>query len=172
MCDSPVIVYSFRREKHTYIEQLRKAVVKDERGKPWLKPFDGKFISISHSGDYFAVALADCPVGMDLQRWDMRDGPEEAVRRYRQIAERYFHPAERDWIMHADLEFLQAFFRIWAAKESFVKYTGRGLDDDFGNFSVVGEELCPNVYFWHGQRNGYSMAVCTEKKRKIIWQCI
>jgi phosphopantetheinyl transferase len=36
-------------------------------GKPWLKSPKGYFISGSHSGGYVAAALADKPIGVDIE---------------------------------------------------------------------------------------------------------
>ena len=48
------------------------------------------------------------------------------------IQSRFFHPDERAYVeQNGD------FFRVWTAKESYVKYTGEGITDSFASFSTV-----------------------------------
>lgn len=84
--------------------------------------------SITHSGEYWLCAIADAPVGIDLQIHQKAD--------YHGIARRHFHPLEAAWLeTHPD-----DFFKIWTAKEAWVKYTGKGIDNDFDAFSSVGPD--------------------------------
>ena len=106
----------------------RLAVSRDGRGRPGLPLLPGVFSSVSHSGGIWLCALAGRPVGVDLQA--ARPCPRE------QIAERFFHPQELVYLKAQDFE---DFFKIWTAKESFVKLTGRGMFPGFGDFSAVSQ---------------------------------
>lgn len=98
---------------------------------PWGKPFfpDAPTVhaSVSHSGDWWVCALASQPVGVDLQRHQLRADP-------RALSRRFFHPREDRWLaQEADTRF----FDLWSAKESWVKFMGRGFYLDPGEFSLV-----------------------------------
>ena len=52
------------------------------------------------------------------------------------LARRFFHPNEVDWLEGQNFS-QQAFYRLWTAKESCVKLSGRGFGDGFSGFSVA-----------------------------------
>ena len=81
--------------------------------------------SVTHSGGCWACAFSRQPVGLDLQvSQPVWEGG---------LARRFFHPREAEFLsVHPE-----EFFRVWTAKESYVKLTGRGIDDGFHEFSVV-----------------------------------
>ena len=94
-------------------------------GKPFFKN-NPLFFSISHSGSYWLAAFASFPVGADIQ--EHRPCNMELI-------SRRFHEKEQLWLAeHGEAEY---FFRIWAAKESYVKLLGTGIDRSFGSFSVI-----------------------------------
>ena len=119
-------------------------VTRTQRGKPYFPDCPQIHISPSHSGDYFLCAVADFPVGADIQ---IHDGlpdemPEDAEIRLHRIAKRYFTPGEAAFIQTDTGE---RFFRLWTARESYVKYTGQGIDETFEKICVLpnGEQTLP-----------------------------
>ncbi len=50
------------------------------------------------------------------------------------LARRFFHPSEIAWL---EAHGFEEFSRIWAYKESYVKYTGVGLREGLDYFSVT-----------------------------------
>ena len=112
-------------------------IERTDRGKPYFPNQPKLHFSISHSGDYWACAMADQPVGLDLQEHVARkdETTEAAAARYCRMAQRFFHPREAEYVKQQDS--YQRFFQIWAARESYVKYTGQGIDDHFGEFCVL-----------------------------------
>ena len=151
-------------------------ILHGERGKPYLRNCPGTGLSITHSGDFWMCALADTEVGIDLQEHTLRTGEkkEEAAQRYRKMAVRFFHKSEADYVLEGNS--FRRFFHIWAAKEAYVKYTGQGIDDSFGDFSVVPEGGFPatgaagqkffrwaagGVWFVEAPLKGYTLCVCT-----------
>lgn len=86
-------------------------------GKP-VAEIKGKeaFVSITHSGDFVACALSDTPVGIDL----------EVKREYKPTVYKALNEAEREFIAKSKDE-TSAFYKIWTAKEAYVKLSGVGL---------------------------------------------
>ena len=88
----------------------------DPAGRPHIP---GLAVSISHTHHLLAVAASyDGPLGVDVE--------EVHPREVRALAERWFHPAELDWIA-AQPDELLAFLHLWTAKEAVGKALGQGL---------------------------------------------
>lgn len=94
------------------------------RGRPRLRaPHAHHDISWSHSGDGLLIAHArNAVVGIDLE-W------RRPRKRVLAIADRYFHPAETEWLAAHTHETSRqdAFIRLWCAKEAVLKAHGHGL---------------------------------------------
>ncbi len=101
-------------------------VMREREGKPYF-PHAPIHASVSHSGGVWLAVLSCAPVGADLQKYQRCD----AVR----IARRFFHPLEADYLS----AHTEDFFKVWCAKESYVKYTGGGLAQGLDSFSAVAE---------------------------------
>lgn len=82
-----------------------------------------------HSGDFWACAMAAQEVGLDLQ--------QHTKGRREHISKRFFHPLENEYLKKNNY---RDFFDVWAAKESYVKFTGSGIGEDFGGFSAASED--------------------------------
>jgi len=100
-------------------------VVRPQYKKPYLKALPHIGVSVSRSGERWVCAVSEQPLGIDLQQENF-SGTER-------IARRFFHPAEQAFLAERP----DAFFSVWTAKESYVKFTGEGVTDQFGDFSVV-----------------------------------
>jgi 4'-phosphopantetheinyl transferase len=87
-------------------------------GKPFVIGHRVEF-NLSHSGDLVAIAVAEEPLGIDVEHI-------VAARANRGVAERWFSAAERAW-MDAQPNRERAFFRLWTIKESAMKADGGGL---------------------------------------------
>ena len=96
-------------------------VEKDEKGRPYFPDLPIVHFSLAHSGDMAVCAISDAPVGVDIQQW--RDLKTD-------IAERFFHPAEKEHLRHlGGDEYKKDFYALWCLKESYIKYTGNGLSE-------------------------------------------
>lgn len=96
----------------------------EENWKPYfiddvsLPGMDKVYFSLSHSGDYVAVAISDSPIGIDI---------EEVKGHKNLIEEKYFSDEERR-LMNEDPDGSDVgFFRLWTLKEAFLKAVGQGL---------------------------------------------
>ena len=110
-------------------------------GKPFPQGVDtggaNYHISLSHSGGLVAAAVADRPVGVDIQRI-----PDIPLSRMKKIAAR-FHPDEYERLDSLpDDRYAAAFCGMWACKESVLKLTGRGLSVSLSSFRVSEDGVC------------------------------
>ena len=92
-------------------------------GKPYLLEYPEIHFSISHCSTGCVVAIADCPVGVDIQ--EVRPISREEAQRVCSAREL----EEFDQSQNQDLFFT----RIWVAKESYGKMTGMGMQYEFQN---------------------------------------
>lgn len=102
------------------------ALLRTASGMPYFGSTGAPHFSVSHSGQLWGAAFAKEQIGFDL----------ECVkeRAWESVARRFFHPEERAYALaHGG----DAFFSVWTAKESYVKYLGVGIDVAFSEFSVV-----------------------------------
>ncbi len=170
---SDITVYCYEQERHNSRQCLEDAafkyiygdnaegkfsvrIAKTDLGKPFFPDFPDVFCSVTHSGAYWLGAFSGEPLGIDLQI-------------YRPIKEnmlacRFFHPSEKEYLKkHAD-----EFFRVWTAKESYTKFIGTGIDENFCRFSVVEREKIETVD-GHTQirfvpfRQNYTLCLCAER---------
>lgn len=142
--------------------------------KPYFSEPKGVEFSISHSGTCWMCAFAQKVVGLDVQK--------EQPCAKEKLSERFFHPEEALWLKQHNY---CDFFRIWAAKESYLKYTGQGLSAGMDHFSCVGpdglleqvEGVCQKHIQIDTRQFGLadgSMAVCltAETIGKVFWEKI
>ena len=92
--------------------------------KPVLMNRKGLFFSISHSGGLIAMALSEDEVGCDIQE----------IRPYNpRVAKRNYSEKETDFIENSQNKD-ESFIRLWALKESVLKFTGKGLSGGLSNY--------------------------------------
>lgn len=100
------------------------SVIYSDDDKPVLKNKKGLFFNVSHSDDYVALALSGDEVGCDIQ--EIRPyNPKVAVRHYCENETALIeNSADKD----------DAFIRLWALKESILKYSGKGLSGGLATY--------------------------------------
>lgn len=119
----------------------------DKNGKPYADGLDINF-SISHSGTIALCAVADGPVGIDIEK--IRDVDLS-------VAKKHFAPDEHDYVLEKMSLSRQRFFEIWTRKEAYVKMLGKGISY-FPEFSTMGDERIVTHI-----RNKYIVSVATKK---------
>ncbi len=103
------------------------------QGKPMISPSqnpgDIRF-NLSHSADTAVLAVTvGREVGVDVER--LRDNVS-----FQKLARRFFAPAEAESLRGLEGEELKhRFFRIWTAKEAYIKAVGLGLRIPLDRFS-------------------------------------
>lgn len=125
----------------------------NQHGKPHLIDVEGFQYNISHSGPWVVIAYGNTPVGVDVQ--------QPRSQGLAGIAQRFFTPDEQTYVKtHGE-----GFFRIWTAKESYLKYLGTGLSQSLKGFSVL-EDLGVNFYF--ERLRAAHLALCTEEGEYML----
>lgn len=109
-------------------------------GKPHGKPkIAGLEVSISHSGDWVALALTDtAPVGVDVE--EVRDAEVDDLARIS------FSPTELaafGTVPQGDRR--GAFFTYWSRKEAVVKATGKGMSVPMSTLTLTAHDEPPRV---------------------------
>ena len=105
-------------------------IEKGEHGKPFFKDRKDIFFNISHSGDYVAVVLGDCPLGVDVQ----------VIREVKpRLIDKLCNEREKDFVLSSGNPD-NAFITLWALKESYIKAIGKGMSFpmDKINFDIKG----------------------------------
>jgi len=88
-------------------------------GKPLLTDYPEIFFNLSHSGHYVVCGLGARPVGVDIQKMGHPN---------LKLARRFFAPSEADWLFSLpEKKQTRAFYDLWALKEAYMKYTGKGF---------------------------------------------
>lgn len=124
-----------------YTGETRFAFAENEFGKPFIIGMDENVhFSLSHSGDILICAVARFNIGADCQVVNIKK-----TAKCRKIAERFYSPQENLFLNGLpEAGYVNNFFEIWAKKEAYIKYTGRGLSEGLSTFSVTehGLSLC------------------------------
>ena len=117
----------------------------DEFGAPYLK--SNKYISISHTNNFSAIAISNNPVGVDIEHY------REKIKK---IKHKFINHAETKLI---DINSVRDLTVLWTVKESIYKlYKKQGLSfknnikiksvsDDFKNCSILVEDLDKKSFF-------------------------
>lgn len=121
------------------------------QGKPCLARQQGVHFSLSHSGAAAVCAVADRPVGVDVERLRAVNGA---------LAGRVLTAEEQAWL--AAQSDPAAFWTLWTRKESYLKLTGEGLSRGMGGFSVLTSEAVAPAGFSEIDIPGYRICVCCE----------
>jgi 4'-phosphopantetheinyl transferase len=116
-------------------------------GKPHVVGLGaGWELSISHSGDVVAVAIAaGRPLGLDVERLEPWQGPGLPPE-----YELVLTPAERAAVEALPPERrARACLAYWTRKEAVLKATGEGLNKPMTDFTLSGSDEPPALVSWH-----------------------
>ena len=132
------------------------ALVYGDNGKPHLADRPNTYFSVTHSGEWAFLAVADCEIGIDAQM------PRRVCPR---LATHSTTPEELAWVKE-DTE--PNFTRLWTMKEAYLKYTGTGLTVPIHevNISVPpadGYDEHNRCYWSLLEHDGIPLSICAEK---------
>ncbi len=128
---------------------------RDANGKPFLTNAPLHF-NLSHSGDFAACAVAQRPIGIDI----------EAVRQVSpSLAERICTAGEREWVYAGGGFDSTRLLQVWTGKEAYLKYLGCGLRRDPKDIDVVsgGSFLLDGLRLHSVQNAEYVLSVVYEE---------
>lgn len=129
-------------------------------GKPEVH---GLQFNISHSGEIVICAVSDRPVGCDVEK--IRSAPEG-------VPAHFFSEKEQEYLSSfTDGRYDETFFRIWTAKESYIKMTGEGMRIPLNSFTcdmkdeirVFRDGIWQPCHVKEYALSGYHIAVCGEE---------
>ncbi len=95
-------------------------ILKDEKGKPYLKDIPEANISISHTKGAVMVGFSNHPIGVDIER---------VKTRRKSVESRVFTMSESN-LIDSSADENKAFFSLWTLKESYLKAIGTGFSDN------------------------------------------
>jgi 4'-phosphopantetheinyl transferase len=128
--------------------------------KPYFKEQQHLFFSLSHSGSLAVSAFYDKEVGVDVE--EISEISEKLMRKTTTAFEfSYLMSLE-------EKEQKEQFFRLWTAKESYMKYTGCGLSLSLTDIEINFEKTlsikrCGDILpvtFDEYEIDGYKLTVC------------
>lgn len=105
------------------------AMEKNAFGKPYFADYPRISFNLSHTKGCVCCALADAPVGVDVEMCSRPANQERIVKRF-SLEE------QKLWKETAEEQRQELFFALWVLKESCVKADGRGLRIPLDAFSV------------------------------------
>ena len=100
-------------------------------GKPYCKSHREIYFSLSHSGNFLALAISDRDVGIDVEK--IREAKESLVNRVCCDNEKkaVFSNSDPD----------KKFTEIWTRKEAYLKALGTGIDRELASIDTTDENL-------------------------------
>jgi 4'-phosphopantetheinyl transferase len=154
--------YAYLEENKNSVDWKNIRIKEGQYGKPYIEGDETFKYSLSHSGDYVLCAIDSDEIGADIQE----------TKSYKMgMAKRFFHESEYSRLNEClENDRLKEFYSIWTAKESAVKYSGRGMGEGIehivtnDSYSVIkntsdGEELKIRLY---DEIKGYMVCVCSK----------
>lgn len=129
-------------------------LVHNEKGAPQV---DGGYVSISDTKGFWACALSDVPVGIDMEELSRKVSPSVVKK---------LHAAEREYLSvlsEGSSEWQEEFLSIWTKKEAYSKYKGKGLGLGFSGFCVLdGMQDALETGLYSGKYRGLVFAATEE----------
>lgn len=144
---------------------------KNQYGKKYLLEQSSPFFNLSHSGNWILLGIGREEIGVDLEQFQVMD--------YLGISS-YFNEKEQCYLNGLQDENVQMeFFRFWTAKESYLKFIGKGLSQLMNTFQVPidsasgfiidleDEKLATSLSF--PIKNEYYVSVCSKKIHNLSY---
>ena len=119
-------------KKLLYEENITNPLFKTEKyGKAYISNHENIHFNLSHSSKIVLCSISDKEVGVDVEYID----PKIDLN----IAKHYFYNTEYENIMNAKNK-ADEFFKYWVLKESYMKYTGLGMNLKLDSFEIIIED--------------------------------
>ncbi|MCL2813858.1 MAG: 4'-phosphopantetheinyl transferase superfamily protein [Oscillospiraceae bacterium] len=155
-------------------------IFKDEYGKPYAR--DSVCFSLSHSENMMICAVAQFNIGADCQKRSI-----ENLQTCKKIAARFYAEQENAFLdsilkrpetktgRTKQEAYIDNFFSIWAKKEAYIKYTGKGMAEGLNTFSTakknqLGGARFKKIYSKNSKKNNFYIYLCYNKENKNVLQ--
>lgn len=115
------------KEHYPTVDMNRLEFAKGADGKPYIKEYPEFHFNISHSGNYTVCAVSNTEIGIDIQQ--LREVKTDIAARFFSNEERAGIEAFSQGKEQPEAAKKQMLFRFWAAKEAYVKLTGKGMKE-------------------------------------------
>lgn len=126
---------------------------REANGKPYLLGCPDFHFNLSHSGRWAVCAVADAPVGVDIQQ-ERPVSPKLSKK---------FTAAEQRQLQQTPLEdYDRQLFDLWVEKESYIKCTGEGLLCPLKRFEAARPAPGYSVQLVEFPARDYHLAVCVQ----------
>ena len=124
-------------------------ILHNEYGKPKCTLNKIEY-NVSHSGNIIIHAFTKVnPIGIDIEY-------KKDINNYKTLAKRFFNEIEYNNIANTQINKQRdLFYKIWTAKESYIKFKGKGLFLDLKNFYI---KYIDNKYFLIYKNNSKNIA--------------
>lgn len=151
-------------------------------GKPFLEDYPYVHFNLSHSGEYVCCAVSEHEVGADIQKYQDKIGAAGFTGSG--IARRFFTEEDNKLLeVCGEKDRQERFFRIWSVRESYIKFTGRGMGQGLDSFAIDWEHkrICDQgvaaaCFEEHAGIEGYSLCVCMaytgQEKMDVQWEAV
>lgn len=144
--------------EHLNVEGMLLDISRTEYGKPYLRDYPECYFNISHTSGIIVCAVADRPVGVDVERIKPFN---------KRIVKRFFVEKEQNYIFELEDKSEERFAEIWTKKEAYVKCIGKGLDIPFESFDVFDLKLLPETY--SSEYRGNLISMCLDSKKRLSY---
>ena len=176
-----VLAYKFRKDKNLSLaagllidfglsefglREMDISFIYGKNGKPSIREYPDIHFNVSHSGNFAIAAFAGKETGCDIEKIDKNTDLK--------TAEMFFCPSECEYINSFDDKDskINAFYRLWVLKESFIKATGCGMSVPLDSFCInIADKITveqyenKNEYFFREYNiDGYKIAFCSEEQ--------
>lgn len=121
-------------------------------GKPYLRELPQIYFNLSHCNKGIALAISSEPVGVDIETFDGYD---------EKLIDSTMSPEESALIRNSQ-NCGQTFILLWTKKEAFVKFTGKGIEDDMKDILKLCKES--HIQTFVNQSMGCAFSVCAKSE--------
>lgn len=100
-------------------------------GKPFCLSHENIHFSVSHSGEYLAIAIGENEIGIDIEIY--KKPPDKLI-------ERICSANEKNLVDSSENK-AEAFTEIWTKKEAYLKALGSGIDRELKSIDTTDEKF-------------------------------
>ncbi|MDO5100704.1 MAG: 4'-phosphopantetheinyl transferase superfamily protein [Eubacteriales bacterium] len=124
-------------------DQMMERLAYGKYGKPFFREGKGIEFSISHCPGWVLCALSEERIGIDIEK--IADFPASMVRRV-------LSPEEQNWLEGChEAVYAEAFYSLWTAKESCLKWSGKGFYQDPRDVIIEYGDWNQGASQWRGE---------------------